>query len=193
MPSDSLSAESPPKRSFFKKISDGMSKITNLKPLILILVLMVVAVVILNMASGTKNSSKSTSSTSVSNFTTSFEYIQQIEKKLADVVGGIKGAGKTKVMISISSSPILEVAYDIEEKTVTTSSGSTTTKNSEPIIVNKNGENKPLVLKETLPEITGVIVVSEGAKDVKVKMDIVLAVATALGIGSNIVEVFAGT
>ena len=192
MPSDSTKAESPPKGNWLKKISEGLNKISNLKPLIIILVLLVVAVVVLNMTSSTKKTSK-TASVSNSNFTTSFEYIKQIEQKLGDVVSGIKGAGKTKVMISISSSPALELAHNVEEKTVTTSSGTTTTKNTEPIIVTKSGESSPLILRETLPEITGVIVVSAGAKDVKVKMDIILAVATALGIGSNIVEVFAGT
>ena len=79
-----------------------------------------------------------------------------------------------------------------EGKTTTTSTGSVTTTTTEPIIVKVNGEESPLVLKETLPEIKGVIVVSSGASDVKIKLDIITAVTTVLGIDSNKVEVFVG-
>lgn len=164
-------------------------KIGNIKILLIILVLLIVGVLILNK---TSSSSVATTTSSLSNYTTSLEYVEMIENKLVDVIKGIKGAGKTKVMISISSSPELSVANNVEEKTVTSSTGSTTTTTSEPIIVRQNGEDVPLILKETLPEICGVIVVSEGAKDIKVRLDIILAVSTALGINSNIVEVFAG-
>lgn len=164
-------------------------KIGNVKVLLIILAFLILAVIVINNTSG-KTTSKDVSN---SKYTTSLDYIAQIEEKLMNVVQGIKGAGKTKVMISISSSPELSVAENIEEKTVTTSGNSTTTVTTEPIIVRQNGEDSPLILKETLPKICGVIVVSEGAKDIKVKMDIMLAVSTALGVNSNIVEVFVGT
>ncbi len=189
MASADLPKDSPPKGGF-KTFWNNLGKIGNVKTLLIILALVVVAIIMLNTA-GTKKTS-TVCSASNSNYTTSLEYIKQIEAKLNDVVGGIKGAGKTKVMISISSSPELSLAKNIEEKTVSTSSGTTTTVSAEPIIVGSGSDSTPLVLKETLPEINGVIVVSEGAKDVKIKLDIILAVSTALGVNSNIVEVFAG-
>jgi stage III sporulation protein AG len=111
---------------------------------------------------------------------------------LNKVISNIKGAGTINVMISIDSSPELSIAETTEGKTTTTSTGSVTTTTTEPIIVKVNGEESPLVLKETLPEIKGVIVVSSGASDVKIKLDIITAVTTALGIDSNKVEVFVG-
>lgn len=173
-----------------KKIFDF--KKGGLKSLIIIMAFLVTSVVVYNYSfSFTSSATKSANSESV-NFTTGLEYIKEIESKLNSVVSNIKGAGNVKVMISISSSPELKVAENVEEKTVSTSSGSTTVTTTEPIIVETNGKDSPLILKETLPEINGVIVVSSGASDVKVKLDIITAVSTALGIKSNIVEVFVG-
>ena len=166
-------------------------KIQNVKPLLIILALLVVAIMVLNISSSKKTTDVS-GTASNSSYTTSLDYIAKLETKLKGVIGQIKGAGKTKVMISISSSPELEVANNVEEKTVTTSSGTTTTVSTEPIIVRQSGTDSPLILKETLPNITGVVVVSAGARDIKVKLDILLAVTTALGIDGNIVEVFVG-
>ncbi len=180
-----------PKQGWFKSLTGGLSKLSSLKPLLLLLVLLVVVMIMFNVFSSSGSKTTSTKQNK-GNYTTSLEYIAEIENKLKSVVGQIKGAGKTRVMISISSSPQLEIASNVEEKTVTTSAGTTTTVSTEPIIIKGDSGNGPLILKETLPIINGVIVVSEGAKDVKVKLDILMAVSTALGINSNIVEVFAG-
>ena len=185
------------KQSWLTKINLALSsnKLLQVKggkfvmPLILIAV---VLIIYLNLTSSTTaNTSASTSESSVS-FTSGLDYISKIETKLQNVLGSIKNAGKTSVMISIDSSPELTIATNSEEKTVTTSSGSTTTIITEPIIVNKNGESSPLVLMETLPEIKGVIVVSEGASDVNVKLNIITAVKALLGIPSSAIEVFTG-
>lgn len=163
----------------------------GLKPLVMVLILLVVAVVMYNFSGGLATSSSDKVDQGIK-YTTSLDYIKQIELKLNDVVGNIKGAGNVKVMISISSSPQLEVAENVEEKTVTTSTGTTTLVTTEPIIVEVDGEDSPLILKETLPTINGVIVVSSGASDIRVRLDIISAVSTALGVNSNIVEVFVG-
>lgn len=175
------------KKSLFKGFN--LKKLGGLKSLIMILILLVVAVVMYNFSGF---SSTTSTSDGAIGYTTSLEYIDKIEAKLKGVVGGIKGAGKVEVMVSISSSPELLIAENKEEKTVTTSSGTTTVVTSTPIIVDSNGEDSPLVLKETLPSINGVIVVSSGASDVRVKLDIITAVSTVLGISPNIIEVFVG-
>lgn len=167
----------------------NFKKIGGLKSLFMILLLLIVAVVFYNFSGF---SSTSTNENSLSGYTTSMQYIKEIEAKLNEVIGNIKGAGKVNVMLSVNSSPELEVAENTEEKTVTTNSGTTTTKTYETILVKSNGEEVPLILKETLPTINGVIVVSSGANDVKVRLDILTAVSVALGINPNKIEVFVG-
>lgn len=176
------------KRSFLKSIN--FKKIAGLKSLLMILVLLVVAVILYNV-SGFSTMETSSGSDKIG-YTTSLQYVREIEAKLNEIIGNIKGAGNVNVMLSINSSPELQIAENTEEKTVTTSSGTTTTKTYEMIIVKSNGEEVPLVLKETLPVINGVIVVSSGANDVKVRLDILTAVSTALGINPNKIEVFVG-
>lgn len=167
----------------------GMKGIKTLLPILLI---GVCALIVLKGLPSSKSVSTSTTSQDNVSYTSSLEYISILEDKLNNVLSGISGAGKTRVMISIDSSPILTIAQNEETKTVSTSGGSTTTTTTEPIYITSNGKQNPLVIGETLPEIKGVIVVSSGAKDVKVKMDIINAVRTALGISSDKIDVFIG-
>lgn len=179
-------------KSTLKKSLPRMFGANKLKTLVPILVLGICALLILkSLPTSTKVSSASSSEDGVS-YTSSLEYIAILEDKLNKVLSGINGAGKTQVMITIDSSPILTIAKNEETKTVSSSGGSTTTTTSEPIYVTANGKSNPLIIGETLPEIKGVIVVSSGASDVRVKMDIINAVRTALGISSDIIEVFVG-
>lgn len=179
-------------KSTLKKSLPRMFGANKLKTLVPILVLGICALLILkSLPTSTKVSSASSSEDGVS-YTSSLEYIAILEDKLNKVLSGINGAGKTQVMITIDSSSILTIAKNEETKTVSSSGGSTTTTTSEPIYVTANGKSNPLIIGETLPEIKGVIVVSSGASDVRVKMDIINAVRTALGISSDIIEVFVG-
>lgn len=175
-----------------KIFSSRLFGVKGLKTLLPILVIGICALLIIKALPSTKNVSSSSSSQESVSYTSSLEYIAILEDKLKNVLSGISGAGKTQVMISIDSSPILNIAQNEETKTISTSGGSTTTTTTEPIYVTTNGKSSPLVIGETLPEIKGVIVVSSGASDVRVKMDIINAVSTALGISSNKIEVFIG-
>lgn len=185
------------KQTLLSKINNFLAgtKIFNIKGNKFIIPLMLVAVVMviyLNLTSSTSVSTSTDNEETSVNFTSGLDYINQIEDKLETLLGSIKNAGKINVMISIDSSPKLTIAQNVEEKTVTTGSGTTVTTITEPIIINQNGENKPLVVMETLPEIKGVIVVCEGASDVKVKLDIITAVKALLGVPSGNIEVFTG-
>lgn len=177
------------KKSLFKGFN--FKKIGGLKPLFMILIFLVVAVVLYNY-SGFGTTSSGANKQNTIGYTTSLEYIKEIEGKLNEVIGEIKGVGNVKVMLSVSSSPEISIAENVEEKTVTTSSGTTNIITTEPILVELDGKDNPLILKETLPTINGVIVVSSGAGNVKVKLDILTAVSTALGISPNKIEVFIG-
>ena len=72
------------------------------------------------------------------------------------------------------------------------SSGSTTTSSSNLIIVENDGNEKPLVLTENLPNVKGVIVVSSGANDISVKLDILNAISTLLNISTDKISVLKG-
>ena len=118
------------------------------------------------------------------------DYCQAIEIKLQNVLSNIKGAGKVSVMVSVDGSPELVYASDTDEKVSNTNGGTTTTSSSNLIVVGK--EENALILTENLPNVKGVIVVSTGASDVSVKLDILNAVSTLLDISIDKVSVLKG-
>lgn len=121
------------------------------------------------------------------------------EHRLKEVLSVIKGAGQVEVMITYSSGrEIIPAMSNVESSTKTeeedNSGGTRQTNqidvNSQPITMNDSEGTKPIILKEVEPEIKGVIVISEGAEDLRVKMELMKAVQIALGINPNQVEVF---
>ncbi len=163
----------------------------NLKIIILLIVFVVALILIMNLSKGT---SKDVASTVSSNtYTTSLEYSKMLESKLESVLSQVKGAGQVKVMITLDGSPELVYAMDSDSKVSNSSSGGTTTTSSQtPIIVSKNGSSSPLILTEILPKVKGVIVVSSGANDVSIKLDILNSVSTLLGISTDKINVLKG-
>lgn len=189
-----LNGKSPPKtQNKAKSITlPKIFGIKGMKVLLPVFVLVVCALLIMkSLPSSQSKTSSKTDSGSIS-YTSSLEYISILEEKLTKVLSEINGAGKTSVMISIDSSPILTIAKNEEIKTVSSSGGSTTTTTYEPIYNTINGKSNPLIIGETLPNIKGVIVVSSGARDIRVKLDIINAVRTALNVSSDIIDVFIG-
>ena len=102
---------------------------------------------------------------------------------MQSVISGIKGAGKSSVVITVDGAISSIVAVD--EKTVEENGRKTTTVST----VMSGG--KPVILGEKYPEITGVLVVAKGADDITVKMAILNAVTVALGVNCNKVQILA--
>ena len=174
--------------SFFEKIK----KILTVKNIKIIVFALIGVVAIILCVGFTSNSDDGVTKETnyISTYMTTIEYCDILENKLEKVLSQINGAGNVKVMISVSGSPELVYASDIDEKTSSTTSGTTTTTSSSPIIV--DGSYSALILTENLPEVKGVIVVSSGAKNVSVKLDILNAVSTLLDISNDKVSVLNG-
>lgn len=120
--------------------------------------------------------------------------IEDTEERLASVLNKIAGVGDVKVMISYEGGMKKVIAYDVVSSNDKTTTGDKNTEyiseNRSPVTVSVSGASSPLVLQELKPEITGVIVVAEGASNLKVKLDLTSAVKTVLNISSEKVEVF---
>ncbi|HHY53268.1 MAG TPA: hypothetical protein GX499_08515 [Clostridiales bacterium] len=126
---------------------------------------------------------------------TSEEYIASLESKLQKLVSGIDGVGRAEVMITLESG--VEYVYAQEQKRNT----DTTREPGEDdaILVNQKenveqtyilveteyGKREALVLTQKQPKIQGVVVVCEGADDIRVQEKVTSVVTTALGIPSN--------
>lgn len=147
------------------------------------------------------NTSNKTNNQVVSSSNSVTDYAKELEKRLEDALSDIDGAGKITVMITLDGAKEVILASSTDEKkssTTTTSSGGTIndtetlTSNSEPIIITENGTSSPIILKEIMPPIKGVVVIAEGAGNIRVKLDLLKAVQALLSVSSNQVEIFKG-
>lgn len=119
-------------------------------------------------------------------------YISGLEDRLGDALSHISGAGQVTVMITVDDNIEYTYVMNESEKTVTNNGSTTTTRDSEPVIITKNGISSPVILEEKMPEIKGVIIISTGGKDANVRLNLIKAAETLFGISSSKIEVFAG-
>ncbi len=120
------------------------------------------------------------------------------EARLREVLSCIRGAGKVEVMITYETGTELVPAMRTKvNSTNTESSGgnelSTSTQRTEDTevaTVSWQEGDSPIVLKEREPTVRGVIVVAEGAADIRVMLDLQRAVRAVLDVPLTAVEVF---
>jgi len=128
------------------------------------------------------------------------EYVGELENRLTSILSQIEDAGKVSVMITLKTGTEIIPAKDesitdktTDEKDIEGGTRSINEKSTSDQVVfmnNQGGASKPLVLKEVNPEIKGVIIVAEGAKDPKVKLQLTEAVQTVLDVPAYRVSVF---
>ena len=157
----------------------------------IIFILMLLIILFGNFNLFQSNSTVSASSNSFT-YTTNAEYIKNMEDKLKLLLSRIKGAGNVEVMITLNEGAGVILATDDQSMTTNNGSGSTTTVSANPVIITQNGVNTPVVVGENIPEIKGVVVVSSGAKDVNVRLNILNAVQTLTGLANNKIQILIG-
>ena len=150
-----------------------LQKIKENKPLkyciivILVIILLVIAI---------PWSSKTSNQTLTVN-----EYVYTLENKLETILSNIEGVGKVNVAITVDGGTETVIAM---KKTSNENSGKITTEET-PIIVN----GKTVVLKELNPNVTGVLIVAEGAENISTLRKIQQATTSLLGVNINLVEI----
>ncbi len=179
-----------------KKYFSKLSSIGKVKMLLLIAVLAVVVILSTNFVDSSTTqtivSEKSSDKTS-SYYVSSIDYCKEIEEKLENVLSNLNGLGNVEVMITLDSSLELVFAESIEEKTnsslQTGSTGSYIVEVSSPIIIETSSGDEPLVVKEILPKIKGVLIVCSEMQNVASKLNIIQAVQSLLGINVSNIQV----
>jgi len=171
------------------KLFDGklFQKIKTIKHIEVIILVIFAAVLLLIMFgfSSNKSSASSVSSTLL------FDYQKNLEKQLSQVLSTIEGTGKVEVMITFEAGAEQVLAYSTDKQTNTSSDNGRTTSSviEKTQIVLVGG--KPVVLYEVQPIVKGVLIVAQGASNVKVKVEIMQAVSTILKIDPKYIEIFA--
>ncbi len=121
-----------------------------------------------------------------------------VEERLRRVLSCIRGAGQVEVMITYETGTEIVAAMNTSTNTNAsetsdgekTSTSTQTTQSEQPATIDGSDGDEPIILLEKTPTVRGVIVVAEGAADVKVKLDLQRAVQAVLDIPLSKIEVF---
>lgn len=127
-------------------------------------------------------------------YQTANDYCIETEARLSQLLSSIENAGKVKVMITFESTPERVIAYIVNSTKNTSANGDgsyneNTQNSSSPQIIYVSGDQIPLILKEVTPNVLGVLVVAQGADEIKVRLDIINAVSVLLNISADKIKV----
>lgn len=120
-------------------------------------------------------------------------YASQIETKLEKVLGCVAGAGNVAAMVMTDGEGTAELAYDIQEKTVTQAGANgqeVTTSTVDKTVIANNGS--PMILWKNPPRILGIVVVATGANDPSVRLNLLHAVQTLIGDQQIPIQILSG-
>jgi stage III sporulation protein AG len=122
------------------------------------------------------------------------------EKNIEEILSQIDGVGKVDVLVTYMSGREMVPYSDVkksddvtDEKDSTGGTRKITRSSYESEIAyedNGSGEKKPIIVKELLPEVKGVVVVADGAGDAIVKERLTAAVKVLLGVPVHKIQVF---
>lgn len=126
------------------------------------------------------------------------EYDAALENKIKNILSQIYGVGRVSVAITYSSSKEIVPAQDVKENESNTNEkdkeggvrSTAQTDTDSKVIVGGQADSMPVILKELPPQVKGVVVVADGAKDEGIQVNISKAVSTALGISLSKIQVF---
>ncbi|MGI5891374.1 MAG: hypothetical protein ACOX7H_01370 [Bacillota bacterium] len=122
-----------------------------------------------------------------------------LERRLEEVLARIKGAETVSVAVTFEYGAESEYALDRETTDSTTIEASAGTSESDrksidsqekTSLAQQNGE--PVLVKEYMPKIKGVLVVSKGAGDSKVRSQLFNAVQGLLGVSAHRINIVEG-
>lgn len=123
-----------------------------------------------------------------------------LKKSIEEILSQINGVGKVNVLVTYSSGTEIVPYSDVKKSDETTeekdSAGGTRKINQsfyESQIAYEDsggGVRKPIILKELLPEVKGVVVVADGASDPVIKESLLNAVKVLLDVPIHKIQVF---
>lgn len=125
---------------------------------------------------------------------------KDLERRLEGVLSSVSGSGDVQVTITMAAGPeylyaknLSEQTRTVEEKDKSGGNRTTTEVNEEGNLVLvrtvSGGQEEPVLIRATRPEIAGVLVLAEGARDPGLREELVQAVVTVLAIPAHKVTV----
>ena len=163
---------------FSQKISDLTEKVKNNKKIKYLLIGLLLAVLIVAILFPSINKIKGGNEDTLVQNT---DFVSSLESKLSQTLSKVDGVGKVSVVIMVKSG--METVLAMKTTVTETSNGTETVQT--PIIV--NGDT--IIVKELYPEITGVLIVAEGAENITVMKRLQQATVSLLDVKIDQIEI----
>lgn len=119
-----------------------------------------------------------------------------LAQQVSQILSQVEGAGKVMVSVSLAAGPAQDYARNItdskstiEEKDTGGGTRTTTEMNQKAELVFAQGKGEPVIVKELGPQIKGIVIVAEGAKDVEIRSKLSRAVQSMLDLPAHRVMV----
>jgi len=126
-------------------------------------------------------------------------YERALEMRLSEVLSMVAGAGRVEVMLTFSQSREIVLAEDtiVNETSVKEEDSAGGSRESHSLsedmrtilVQSPRGGQEPIILREIVPKVEGVIIVSEGGDNVFVREALMRAATTVLGVDIHRVQV----
>lgn len=126
-------------------------------------------------------------------------YTEEIEERLKEKLSKIDGAGNLEVLLTLDNNGEIILNKDIPSSSNTRTEEDTSggglkyeekeVRESTVIVRRSDGSEEPIIIKEIMPEVKGVLIIAEGADDSTVKTDLIHAVKVLLDLPVHKIEV----
>lgn len=165
---------------------DKLKKIKNIEVIIGIFILAIILLVYAATTDGKKSAPVTASAT---------DSYAETEDRLEKLLSEVDGAGDVSVMITYSGTKKVVTAESVEQTSNTKSDNSagssytvtTTTSETSPVLSGGNA----VILQELNPDVVGVVIVAEGARDIGVRLELLRLTATALNVDESVIAISA--
>lgn len=177
-------------------------KIENMVVFLILLIIVIISVNVIWKSDNKQNSNnRSEGNNTYSNqavLASNNEGKDDLEKRLENILSQVEGAGEVSVMLSYSSTSQTVPMYDESESSTVTeetdnAGGQRKVSQSDykkNVVYKEEGSQKePITQTIKTPEITGVIVICDGAKSPTIKADITNAVSAVTAVATHKIQV----
>lgn len=169
----------------FKKMFNEKDEKKKNENLVAFLIILVITLVIINKILS-KDEKRTIEKNEVENSSISFEskevsYNKDLEKELENILSKISGVGKVNVLLTYSESSSILPLYNenlSSSKNVNSNGESEETSSSQKEVFT-DSSNSIVIQKKFMPKIEGAIIIAEGAGNLEVKSNLVVATEAA--------------
>lgn len=117
------------------------------------------------------------------------EYCTYLEEKVTKIIECIDGAGKTKVMITLSETTEYIYATNDKNTRKNTDSSDDSNDQNDYVIIEKDNNDTGLLIKTIEPKVRGVAIVCEGGSNSTVQNQIYSAISAVLNVSTSRISI----